>query len=327
MQTSPYYDDSDVGANEHYVQTMQTSPFYGDPDVGENEHDVQTLQTSPYYGDPDVGANEHHVQTLQTSPYYGDSDVGANEHHVQTMQTSPYSGDPDVGASANTVQTSVYEDSKKLQAKLARANRKQVLANKKANPSSSSSRRQNKKTYSVSIKGSDQDDYFLYTQENVKLELLTGKVLTSSDVGDLGRILLPKREVEQNLPGLATQEGVEIVLREVFSNTEWRMKYRFWANHKGNIYLFDQCAEFVKKNSLEAGDHLKIYQDEQRNLYFAVKKKDKRTIEPIDFQDNESESYLNRMFEATQEEDPSWRELMEELDSEEHDNGKMINFM
>lgn len=57
-------------------------------------------------------------------------------------------------------------------------------------------------------------------------------------------IRLKQREAEENLAGLATKEGVDIILQDVFSKTKWPMKYRFWANQKGNIYLLDQCGKY-----------------------------------------------------------------------------------
>ncbi|KAL8228755.1 hypothetical protein R6Q57_013655 [Mikania cordata] len=211
------------------------------------------------------------------------------------------------GFHLNTAQSSFQaterDEKKELQAKIARANRKLKLANKKTNPSSSS-KKPSKKTYSGYNKGYDQDNDVFYT-----------KIMC--DVGDLGRILLPKREVEENLPGLATKEGVYIIIREVFSNIQWRMKYRFWANQKGYIYLLDQCADFVKKNSMEAGDHLELYHDEQKNLYFTIQKKEKLGAQPSSWRKDIGENYVSMMLEASEEEDLSWRMFIEEFKDKE----------
>ncbi|KAL8248271.1 hypothetical protein R6Q59_005139 [Mikania micrantha] len=231
------------------------------------------------------------------------------------------------GFRLNTAQPSFqateHDEKKELQAKIARANRKLKLANKKTNPSSSS-KKLSKKTYSGYNKGYDQDNDVFYTQDNVKLSLLLRKMLTCSDVGDLGRILLPKREVEENLPGLATKEGVDIIIKEVFSNIQWRMKYRFWANQKGYIYLLDQCADFVKKNSMEAGDHLELYHDEQKNLYFTIQKKEKLGAQPSSWRKDVSENYVSMMLEASEEEDLSWRMFIEEFKDKEQQWDSLI---
>ncbi|KAL4563459.1 hypothetical protein LXL04_027502 [Taraxacum kok-saghyz] len=210
--------------------------------------------------------------------------------------------------SQESLPTQESDENRRLQAKIARANRKialQMSAVRNTNQSTTSSSRTSRKTSKKRSleRNKDEDHNIYYTPDNMKLKVVVQKLLTSSDVGDQGRILLPKKEVEENLPGLATKEGVLIVMKEVFSYTEWRMKFRYWANHKGNIYLFDQCDDFIQKNLLEAGDQLNLYQDEQKNLYFNIKKQEIHTKEACD----------NYISERTEEEDYSLRILMEEL--------------
>ncbi|XP_024965076.1 B3 domain-containing transcription factor LEC2-like, partial [Cynara cardunculus var. scolymus] len=167
-------------------------------------------------------------------------------------------------------------ESKKLQAKIARSNRKkarEMTTNKTINPSISSSLSSPSSSIRSAIikstkphKSSDQDHCIFYTPNKVKLSFVLQKLLTHSDVKEQSRILLPKREAEENLPRLDSKEGIRIVMKDVVSNEEWKMQYRFWANQKGRMYLLDQSGDFVKKNKLEVGDQLKLYQDELRNL-------------------------------------------------------------
>ncbi|GJV39215.1 B3 domain-containing transcription factor LEC2-like protein [Tanacetum coccineum] len=168
-----------------------------------------------------------------------------------------------------------------MQAKIARANRKMALqmrAIKKTRESSTSSRGSPAIiTRNISAR-SNQYQYIFYTPDNVKLSFVLRKKLTCSDVGDHGRILLPKWGAEENLPSLASKEGVDIVMKEVYSNTQWIVKYRFWDNQKGKMYLFDHCADFIKQNLLEAGDQLELYQDEHKNLYFTILKKEPSSL-------------------------------------------------
>ncbi|XP_035840502.1 B3 domain-containing transcription factor LEC2 isoform X2 [Helianthus annuus] len=218
-------------------------------------HDsLLSQQTGPFYGEPcEIG------NFRSTGPI----GVHVSVHLVPTLSTIDYK-------------------EYRRQAKIARANRKQIRAEKKAKQSSSSDK-PSKKAYSGCNKGSDQDNHIIYTRDNV-LRILLRKMLTYTDVGFLGRILLPKKAAEQNLPALASKEGVEVILREVYSNKEWKMTYRYWANQKGNIYLFDQCADFVKENLLNEGDHLELYHDEQKNLYFTIQKKEKHGAQPSNLQ-------------------------------------------
>ncbi|KAJ0844912.1 putative transcription factor B3-Domain family [Helianthus annuus] len=133
-------------------------------------------------------------------------------------------------------------------------------------------------------------------------------------------LIQSQREAEENLPDLASKEGMVIVMKEVLSNTEWRIRYRYWANQKGNIYLFDHCLDFVKKNSLEEGDFLELYEDEAKNLYFMIQRKEKDATESFNSQEDVGESYLSMMLETTEEEDLSLRMLVEEFNDNDKAN-------
>ncbi|KAJ6292559.1 hypothetical protein OIU78_024691 [Salix suchowensis] len=86
---------------------------------------------------------------------------------------------------------------------------------------------------------SSKDLYEFLTPDNKKLRALLRKDLKKSDVGSLGRIVLPKREVEENLPPLHDKEGILLVLRDVNSNQEWGLKFKFWANNKSRMYVLE----------------------------------------------------------------------------------------
>uniref|UniRef100_A0A0A0KND0 TF-B3 domain-containing protein n=1 Tax=Cucumis sativus TaxID=3659 RepID=A0A0A0KND0_CUCSA len=77
------------------------------------------------------------------------------------------------------------------------------------------------------------------TPDNKILRMLLKKELKNSDVGSLGRIVLPKREAEENLPFLTDKEGLQIVVRDVNSNRRWTMKYKYWANNRSRMYVLE----------------------------------------------------------------------------------------
>ncbi|KAM0054719.1 hypothetical protein Hdeb2414_s0006g00198181 [Helianthus debilis subsp. tardiflorus] len=117
----------------------------------------------------------------QTSPFY-----------VEPCEIGNFRSTGPIGVhvSVHLVPTIDYKEYRR-QAKIARANRKQIRAEKKAKQSSSSDK-PSKKAYSGCNKGSDQDNHIIYTRDNVKLRILLRKMLTYTDVGFHGRILLPK---------------------------------------------------------------------------------------------------------------------------------------
>uniref|UniRef100_A0ACD5YA87 Uncharacterized protein n=1 Tax=Avena sativa TaxID=4498 RepID=A0ACD5YA87_AVESA len=85
------------------------------------------------------------------------------------------------------------------------------------------------------------------------------KDLTNSDVGNIGRIVLPKRDAEANLPALLERDGLILKMDDFKIPATWNFKYRFWPNHKSRMYIMESTGEFVKSHSLEAGDTLIIY--------------------------------------------------------------------
>ncbi|CAM8888481.1 unnamed protein product [Rhodiola kirilowii] len=93
------------------------------------------------------------------------------------------------------------------------------------------------------------------------LRFLLQKVLKQSDVGSLGRIVLPKKEAEIHLPQLNARDGINIAMEDIGTMHVWNMRYRFWPNNKSRMYLLENTGEFVKSNGLQEGDFIVIYSD------------------------------------------------------------------
>ncbi|KAA8519769.1 hypothetical protein F0562_014025 [Nyssa sinensis] len=85
-------------------------------------------------------------------------------------------------------------------------------------------------------------DLYTFCTPEKRLRMLLTKELKKSDVGNLGRIVLPKREAEENLPSLFSKEGILIVIRDVYSSQEWSMRYRFWSNNNSRMYVLENTA-------------------------------------------------------------------------------------
>ncbi|KZV36067.1 hypothetical protein F511_14081 [Dorcoceras hygrometricum] len=103
------------------------------------------------------------------------------------------------------------------------------------------------------------------TERNLKF--LMQKVLKQSDVGNLGRIVLPKKEAENHLPELDTRDGVTIAMEDIGASRVWNMRYRFWPNNKSRMYLLENTGDFVKVNGLQEGDFIVIYLDTKCGKY------------------------------------------------------------
>ncbi|XP_042385818.1 regulatory protein viviparous-1-like isoform X2 [Zingiber officinale] len=93
------------------------------------------------------------------------------------------------------------------------------------------------------------------------LKFLLQKVLKQSDVGSLGRIVLPKKEAETLLPELDARNGISISMEDIGTSQVWNMRYRFWPNNKSRMYLLENTGDFVRSNGLQEGDFIVIYSD------------------------------------------------------------------
>ncbi|XP_022769882.1 B3 domain-containing transcription factor ABI3-like [Durio zibethinus] len=93
------------------------------------------------------------------------------------------------------------------------------------------------------------------------LRFLLQKVLKQSDVGNLGRIVLPKKEAETHLPELEARDGITIAMEDIGTSRIWNMRYRFWPNNKSRMYLLENTGDFVRTNGLQEGDFIVIYSD------------------------------------------------------------------
>ncbi|KAH0852117.1 hypothetical protein HID58_094201 [Brassica napus] len=135
-------------------------------------------------------------------------------------------------------------------AKMARINRKKAMIRSRNNssPNSSSnelvgSRRQVVLTMKNNAEIAARKDLYRYSSfDNKKLRVLLVKHLKNSDVGSLGRIVLPKREAEGNLPELSTKEGMIVEMRDADSMQNW-----FWSNNKSRMYVLENTAVRMRK--------------------------------------------------------------------------------
>ncbi|KAJ0693703.1 putative polyribonucleotide nucleotidyltransferase [Helianthus annuus] len=62
------------------------------------------------------------------------------------------------------------------------------------------------------------------TDKNMKF--LLQKVLKQSDVGSLGRIVMPKKEAESHLLDLNSRDGITIPMEDIGTSQVWNMRYR-----------------------------------------------------------------------------------------------------
>ncbi|GJN12690.1 hypothetical protein PR202_ga30992 [Eleusine coracana subsp. coracana] len=92
-------------------------------------------------------------------------------------------------------------------------------------------------------------------------QVILRKELTKSDVANVGRIVLPKKDAEASLPPLMQGDPMILQMDDMVLPITWKFKYRFWPNNKSRMYILEAAGEFVKTHGLQAGDALIIYKN------------------------------------------------------------------
>ncbi|XP_078153989.1 putative B3 domain-containing protein Os04g0676650 isoform X2 [Carex rostrata] len=100
-----------------------------------------------------------------------------------------------------------------------------------------------------------------------EIVIVMRKELTKSDVGSIGRIVIPK-DAEAKFPPLFEREGIMLHMDDMVVPFTWEFKYRFWPNNRSRMYILENTGEFVKKHGLQAGDFLSIHRNPASATYF-----------------------------------------------------------
>ncbi|KAK9056338.1 hypothetical protein SSX86_027428 [Deinandra increscens subsp. villosa] len=102
-------------------------------------------------------------------------------------------------------------------------------------------------------KFTDQEFQQLSGGSNAKITPLFEKVLSASDVGKIGRLVLPKKCAEAYLPPLSQPEGYPLVIQDL-KGKDWVLQYRFWPNSSSRMYVLEGITPFIQSMQLQAGD-------------------------------------------------------------------------
>ncbi|KAF5196463.1 B3 domain-containing transcription factor abi3 [Thalictrum thalictroides] len=103
--------------------------------------------------------------------------------------------------------------------------------------------------------------------------LLVQKELRNTDVGNLGRIVLPKKDAEANFPQLVAKDGVILQMEDMTFSIIWKFKYRYWPNNKSRMYVMENTGDFVRTHNLQTGDFFIVYKEKSSGKYIARGKK------------------------------------------------------
>ncbi|XP_027330705.1 B3 domain-containing transcription repressor VAL1-like isoform X2 [Abrus precatorius] len=79
------------------------------------------------------------------------------------------------------------------------------------------------------------------------------KVLSASDAGRIGRLVLPKSCAEAYFPPISQSEGIPLQIQDVKGN-EWTFQFRFWPNNNSRMYVLEGVTPCIQSLQLNAGD-------------------------------------------------------------------------
>ncbi|KAF1889186.1 hypothetical protein Lal_00024508 [Lupinus albus] len=79
------------------------------------------------------------------------------------------------------------------------------------------------------------------------------KVLSASDAGRIGRLVLPKACAEAYFPPISHSGGLPLPFQDVKGN-EWTLHFRFWPNNNSRMYVLEGVTPFIQSMQLSAGD-------------------------------------------------------------------------
>ncbi|RVW56502.1 B3 domain-containing protein [Vitis vinifera] len=99
----------------------------------------------------------------------------------------------------------------------------------------------------------DQELQQLSGDLNSTIVPLFEKVLSASDAGRIGRLVLPKACAEAYFPPISQSEGLPLRVQDA-KGTEWTFQFRFWPNNNSRMYVLEGVTPCIQSMQLRAGD-------------------------------------------------------------------------
>ena len=102
------------------------------------------------------------------------------------------------------------------------------------------------------------------------------KLLTKSDLGNLSRLLLPKKSIEDLvLPVLSveskreakTEEGTKITIWDVDTQSMHYLVFKFWVSSRSYVFIDNWTKEFVNRRSLQINDEIGFHWNSYKNQF------------------------------------------------------------
>ncbi|CAN5962126.1 unnamed protein product [Sphagnum jensenii] len=99
----------------------------------------------------------------------------------------------------------------------------------------------------------DQELQQITSGDNTVITPLFEKMLSASDAGRIGRLVLPKACAEAYFPPIHQPEGLPLKIQDV-TGKEWVFQFRFWPNNNSRMYVLEGVTPCIQSMRLQAGD-------------------------------------------------------------------------
>ncbi|KAJ9185490.1 hypothetical protein P3X46_005121 [Hevea brasiliensis] len=99
----------------------------------------------------------------------------------------------------------------------------------------------------------DQELQQISADANSTVVPLFEKVLSASDAGRIGRLVLPKACAEAYFPPISQPEGLPLRIQDV-KGKDWVFQFRFWPNNNSRMYVLEGVTPCIQSMQLQAGD-------------------------------------------------------------------------
>ncbi|KAJ7520668.1 hypothetical protein O6H91_19G016500 [Diphasiastrum complanatum] len=89
--------------------------------------------------------------------------------------------------------------------------------------------------------------------ENAIFTPLFEKMLSASDAGRIGRLVLPKACAEAYFPSISVPEGQPLDIHDI-TGKKWTFQFRYWPNNNSRMYVLEGVTPCIQHMGLQAGD-------------------------------------------------------------------------
>ncbi|CAL5336719.1 unnamed protein product [Camellia sinensis] len=93
-------------------------------------------------------------------------------------------------------------------------------------------------------------------------------MLSASDAGRIGRLVLPKKCAEAYFPPISQPDGLPLKVQDS-KGKEWMFQFRFWPNNNSRMYVLEGVTPCIQSMQLQAGDVVTFSRIESKTVHNA----------------------------------------------------------